>query len=196
MSLPFKPFDQMTAEDYAAIDLKVGLEVHQQLLTERKLFCRCPAGRYSNEYDAEILRHMRPTLSELGEYDGTALMEKKTRKNIYYRIHHATVCTYEFDDTPPFMINPEALDKALGIGLLLNLNIVGELHVARKQYLDGSIPTGFQRTGILGVDGWIPFGDRKIRIRQLSIEEDACREVSDVWSRAGVPDGSAGDAAD
>jgi glutamyl-tRNA(Gln) amidotransferase subunit E len=179
MPLAFKPFDQMTEEDYRNIGLKVGLEVHQQLRTQRKLFCRCPVGRYSDEYDAVILRHMRPTLSELGEYDGTALMEKKTRKNIYYRIHHDTVCTYEFDDTPPFFIDDEALDIALEIALLLRLNIVGELHIARKQYLDGSIPTGFQRSGILGVDGWLPFPDRKIRIRQLSIEEDSCREVSD-----------------
>lgn len=180
MPVTFKPFDQMTAADYADLGLRVGLEVHQQLLTRRKLFCRCPAGGYSNEYDAEILRHMRPTLSELGEYDGTALMEKKTRKNIYYHIHHATVCTYEFDDTPPFLIDDEALDIALEIALLLRLNLVGELHIARKQYLDGSIPTGFQRTGILGVDGWIPYRDRQVRIRQLSIEEDACREVADV----------------
>ena len=180
MPLPFKPFDQMTPDDYAQIGLKVGLEVHQQLKTRRKLFCRCPAGRYSSEYDAVILRHMRPTLSELGEYDGTALMEKKTKKNIYYRINHQTVCTYEFDDTPPFPIDDEALDIALEVCMLLRLNLVGELHVARKQYLDGSIPTGFQRTGILGVDGWIPFKNRTVRIRQLSIEEDACREVSDV----------------
>jgi glutamyl-tRNA(Gln) amidotransferase subunit E len=177
---PFKPFDEMTAEDYASIGFKVGLEVHQQLLTRRKLFCRCPAGGYSSQYDAEILRHMRPTLSELGEYDGTALMEKKTRKNIYYRIHHETVCTYEFDDTPPFPIDDEAVDIALGICMLLRLTIVGELHIARKQYLDGSIPTGFQRTGILGVDGWIPYRDRRIGVRQLSIEEDSCREVSDI----------------
>ena len=176
----FKPFEEMTPEDYANIGLKCGLEVHQQLLTKRKLFCRCPAGRYSDQYDAEILRHMRPTLSELGEYDGTALMEKKTRKNVFYRIHHSTVCTYEFDDTPPFMIDPQAIDIAIELSLLLRLNMVGELHIARKQYLDGSIPTGFQRTAILGVDGWLPYKDRRIGIRQLSIEEDACREVSDI----------------
>ena len=29
------------------------------------------------------------------------------------------------------------------------LNIVGEVHITRKQYLDGSIPTGFQRTALL-----------------------------------------------
>ena len=30
---------------------------------------------------------MRPTLSELGEYDGTALMEFKTKKNIVYLLN-------------------------------------------------------------------------------------------------------------
>jgi glutamyl-tRNA(Gln) amidotransferase subunit E len=180
MPLPFKSFEAMTPEDYANIGLKVGLEVHQQLLTRRKLFCRCPAGRYSDTYDAEILRHMRPTLSELGEYDGTALMEKKTRKNIFYRIHRETVCTYEMDDTPPFFMDEDALEIGLEIALLLRLNLVSELHVSRKQYLDGSIPTGFQRTTILGVDGWIPHRDRRIGIIQLGLEEDACREVSDV----------------
>lgn len=178
-SLPLKPFDEMTEADYAAIGFRCGLEVHQQLRTRTKLFCRCPAGRYSTDYDAEVLRHMRPTLSEMGEYDGTALMEKKTRKNITYRLHHATVCTYEFDDTPPFPINADAIDIALELSMLLRLNLVNELHIARKQYLDGSIPTGFQRTAILGVDGWLPFHDRRIGIRQLSLEEDSCREVSD-----------------
>ena len=176
----FKPFAEMTPEDYAAIGLKCGLEVHQQLLTDTKTFCRCPAGRYSDDYDAEILRHMRPTLSELGEYDGTALMEKKTRKNIYYRLNHETVCTYEFDDTPPFFMSDQALDIALEIGLLLRLNMVSELHIARKQYLDGSIPTGFQRTTIVGVSGWLPYKDRRIHVRQLGLEEDSCREVSDI----------------
>lgn len=176
----FKPFNEMTAADYELIGFKSGLEIHQQLLTEKKLFCRCPAGKYSQKYDAEILRHMRPTLSELGEYDGTALMEFKTKKEIIYQIHRDTVCTYEMDDTPPFEINEDALDIALEIGMLYNCIIVDEVHIARKQYLDGSIPTGFQRTAIVGVDGSIPYKGRKIKIIQLSIEEDACREVSDI----------------
>jgi glutamyl-tRNA(Gln) amidotransferase subunit E len=179
----FKPFEEMTPEDYAAIGLRSGLEVHQQLLTEKKIFCRCPAGRYSDEYDSEILRHMRPTLSELGEYDGTALMEFKTKKEIIYRINRDSVCTYEMDDTPPFMLDEEALEIALEVAMMLDLNLVDELHIARKQYLDGSIPTGFQRTTIVGVDGWIPYKGRRIGIYQLGLEEDACREVSDVGHR-------------
>ena len=179
----FKPFEEMTPADYEAIGFKSGLEIHQQLLTSKKLFCRCPAGKYSETFDAEILRHMRPTLSELGEYDGTALMEFKTHKEIIYRIHNDTVCTYEMDDTPPFELNEEALDIALGIGMLYECTMIDELYVSRKQYLDGSIPTGFQRTTIVGVDGRIPYRSREIRIIQLGLEEDACREVSDIGHR-------------
>ena len=170
-----------TQKDYDRIGFKSGLEVHQQLKTKKKLFCNCPAGLYNpkGEYDAEIIRHMRPTLSELGEYDGTALMEFKTRKQIVYRIKNETACTYDIDDTPPFPLNREALDIALEISLLCKLNIVGEVHIIRKQYLDGSIPTGFQRTAILGVEGEIQLRNKKIRLIQLSLEEDSCREISD-----------------
>jgi glutamyl-tRNA(Gln) amidotransferase subunit E len=168
--------------DYDRIGFMSGLEVHQQILTKKKLFCHCPAGVFNahDDYDAEIVRHMRPTLSELGEYDGTALMEFRTRKEIIYRIKHETTCTYEIDDTPPFPIDREALENALEISLLSKLNIVGEVHITRKQYLDGSIPAGFQRTAILGVEGEIQLKNKKVRLIQLSIEEDSCREISDI----------------
>ena len=91
----YVPRKTATQDDYDRIGFMSGLEVHQQLLTRDKLFCRCPAGRYNRheDYDAELIRHMRPTLSELGEYDGTALMEFKTRKEIIYRIKNETACT-------------------------------------------------------------------------------------------------------
>ena len=173
---------EATQKDYDRIGFMSGLEVHQQLLTDEKLFCHCPAGVYNDhdDYDAELIRHMRPTLSELGEYDGTALMEFKTRKQIVYRLKNQSACTYEVDDTPPFPMNRKALEIALEISLLSKLNIVGEVHITRKQYLDGSIPTGFQRTAILGVEGEIELPYKKIRLIQLSIEEDSCREISDI----------------
>ncbi len=178
----YVPRKQATQKDYDHIGFMSGLEVHQQLLTKRKLFCRCPAGIFQSDegYNAEVIRHMRPTLSELGEYDGTALMEFKTRKEIIYRLNNETACTYEVDDTPPFPIDKVALEIALKISILSKLNIVGEVHITRKQYLDGSIPTGFQRTAILGVEGEIKLKNKTVRLIQLSIEEDSCREISDI----------------
>ncbi len=189
LDFPDKEFGELTPGDYDVLGFLGGLEVHQQLDTKSKLFCRCPAGRYTDLYDAQVLRHMRPTLSELGEYDGTALMEFKTKKEIIYRLNRRNVCTYEIDDTPPFEIDAEAVEIAIEQSLLLNLNLVSELHVMRKQYLDGSIPTGFQRTAMIGLGGVIPFKDpalgidRELTIRQLSLEEDSCHEVSDVGHR-------------
>jgi len=180
--------------DYQAVGLISGLEVHQQLLTDYKLFCRCPAGLYTTTHDGEVLRHMRPTLSELGEYDGTALMEFKKKKEIVYLLNHLNVCTYEMDDTPPFLVNQDALDVAIEICLSMNMDIIDEVHIARKQYLDGSIPTGFQRTAIVGLNGRIPFHGRQLTITHVSLEEDSCREVQDhghriVWrtDRLGMP---------
>jgi len=178
----YVPRKKAKKSDYERIGFMSGLEVHQQLKTKEKLFCHCPAGIFHkhDDFNAEVIRHMRPTLSELGEYDGTALMEYRTRKEIIYRLNNKTACTYEIDDTPPFKIDHEALGYALEISLLCKLNIVGEVHITRKQYLDGSIPAGFQRTAILGVEGEIPLKNKKVRLIQLSIEEDSCREISDI----------------
>ncbi len=189
LDFPIKEYGELDRADYDTLGFMAGLEVHQQLLTRSKLFCRCPAGQYVDHHDAEVLRHMRPTLSELGEYDGTALMEFKTQKEIVYLLERGTVCTYEIDDTPPFEIDDEAVRIAIELAEVLGMNLVSELHVMRKQYLDGSIPTGFQRTAMVALGGAIPLTipelgiDRELHLRQLSLEEDSCREVSDVGHR-------------
>jgi glutamyl-tRNA(Gln) amidotransferase subunit E len=168
-----------TKFDYEKLGLKCGLEIHQQLETETKLFCRCPSKlQGTRQPDFTIKRRMRPVLSELGVYDEAMITEYQKGMGIVYEGYNDVVCTYELDDTPPFLCNNEARRVALQIALLLNANIIEEMHVVRKNYLDGSVPCGFQRTMILGTDGFIPLESGKdIRIDILSLEEEAARRI-------------------
>lgn len=165
--------------DYEKLGLKCGLEIHQQLETKKKLFCRCPSElQGTREPDFTVKRYMRPVLGEMGTFDKAMLTEYKKGKTIIYEGYNDVICTYELDDTPPFHCNDEARRIALKIALLLNANIIEEMHVNRKNYLDGSVPCGFQRTMILGTDGYITLEKgKKIRIEILSLEEEAARII-------------------
>ncbi len=165
--------------DYEELGLKCGLEIHQQLDTEKKLFCRCPTKlQGTREPDFTVNRKMRPVLGEMGTYDKAMLTEYEKGMGITYEGYNDVVCTYELDDTPPFSCNKEARKVALQIAMLLNANIIEEMHVCRKNYLDGSVPSGFQRTMILGTDGYVTLeSSKRIRIDILSLEEEAARKI-------------------
>ncbi|NHJ03667.1 MAG: Glu-tRNA(Gln) amidotransferase GatDE subunit E [Candidatus Heimdallarchaeota archaeon] len=165
--------------DYQSLGLKCGLEIHQQLDTGRKLFCHCKADLRQDNPMSRITRHMRPTLSEMGDYDKAALMEFKKQRVITYEIYDS-ICTYEIDETPPFDIDTDALDLALSIARLFQMEIIDESHINRKQYLDGSIPTGFQRTMIIGTGGKIKAANKTINLDILALEEDSCREITNI----------------
>ena len=165
--------------DYEKLRLKCGLEIHQQLDTAKKLFCRCPSKlQGTREPDFTVKRTMRPVLGELGTYDEAMLTEYEKGMGIIYEGYNDVICTYELDETPPFECNSDAKRIAIEIALLLNSNIIEEMHVCRKNYLDGSVPGGFQRTMILGKDGYLVLENgKKIGIDLLSLEEDAARKI-------------------
>ena len=168
-----------TTYDYKKLGLKCGLEIHQQLETQTKLFCRCPAElQGTRDPDFTVKRLMRPVLGEMGTFDKAMLTEYEKGMNVTYEGYNDVICTYEMDDTPPFLCNNEARRIALQIAALLNANIIEEMHVCRKNYLDGSVPSGFQRTMILGTDGYVLLENgKKIGINILSLEEDAARKI-------------------
>ncbi|MBD3186700.1 Glu-tRNA(Gln) amidotransferase subunit GatE [Candidatus Bathyarchaeota archaeon] len=165
--------------DYDDIGLKCGIEIHQQLKTSRKLFCRCPAVLTTKDPDLIVQRNFRPVLGEMGVFDEAMLLEFKKRMNVLYQVYNDINCTYELDDTPPFECDPEAIEIALLLAKSLNMTIVDEFKVCRKNYLDGSVPAGFQRTMIIAMDGYYELSNgKKIGIEILCLEEDSARRIS------------------
>jgi len=163
--------------DYAKIGLKVGLEIHQQLNTSAKLFCSCPPKLFKEEPEMVFLRRLRPTQSELGQIDPAAYFEFQKGVRVVYEANRESVCLVEMDEEPPHPLNMEAVEVVLTAALMMNAQPVNEVHVMRKTVIDGSNTTGFQRTCIIALDGWIKAGEKVIPIQALSLEEDAARKT-------------------
>lgn len=163
--------------DYAKAGLKVGLEIHQQLNVNSKLFCSCPPELFKEEPEITFLRRLRPTQSELGQIDPAAFFEFQKGVKILYEANHRSSCLVEMDEEPPHPINIDAVEVVLTASLMMNMQPVDEVHVMRKTVIDGSNTTGFQRTTIIALDGWINVNDKKIPIQAASLEEDAARKT-------------------
>ena len=163
--------------DYEKLGLKMGLEIHQQLNTERKLFCPCKCELTDKKPDYMLLRYLRPTQSELGKIDRAAFEESRRKLKFMYESYDNETCLVESDDEPPHPLNLEALKIALIIASLLNMNVVDEFHIMRKQVIDGSNTGGFQRTGLVATDGWLETEYGTVVIENLCLEEDAARRM-------------------
>src|SRR5207302_7312796 len=111
--------------DYRALGLKVGLEIHQQLATH-KLFCEDASVLVDSPGGQRFRRRLRPTQSELGEIDAAAIEEAKRRLTFIYEATPNS-CLVEADEEPPHPPNPEALDIALEIALLLDAKATSEV---------------------------------------------------------------------
>jgi len=166
------------SETIAQDKLKVGLEIHQQLGSKNKLFCDCKIID-TNEYDFTFKRNLRPTQSEMGSYDQAALFESKKIKTVKYQSSKNANCLIESDEEPPKMVNNEALELVLTISLALNCTIEDELHVMRKIVIDGSNTTGFQRTILVGRNGFLEVEGVRVGIQSVCLEEDAARIINE-----------------
>jgi glutamyl-tRNA(Gln) amidotransferase subunit E len=184
MEFPFDP---------AKINLKVGLEIHQQLGCQTKLFCACPIVR-TDELPLAFERRLRPAQSELGHLDPAAVFEFSKGKVNVYRWSPESSCLVEADEEPPHPLNDEAVDITILVASLLSSSLMDELHVMRKIVIDGSNTGGFQRTCVVALGGHLDVGGESVGVQTVTLEEDAARIVGEdeaaryfALDRLGVP---------
>jgi len=168
----------MSEIDFEKIGLKVGLEIHQQLDTSKKLFCKCRSIE-SDEYTEKFSRSLRTAKSELGELDPAALFEKAKSKKINYYANSQSSCLVEKDDEPPHELDHDAKKISLLISSMLESKIFSEIHVMRKTVIDGSNTSGFQRTMLVSQGGNLKVNGKNVGVQAVCLEEDAAKLLKD-----------------
>ena len=181
------------SEIISNLGIKVGLEIHQQLATNKKLFCDCMPLE-SEEYSIKFQRKLRAAKSELGEYDPAALFEKSKSKTIMYFANPESSCLVEQDEEPPHELDSDAKKISLVIASTLKSNVFNEIYPMRKTVVDGSNTTGFQRTMLISQGGYFESEGKKIGIQSICLEEDAAKILGEEDSikkygleRLGIP---------
>lgn len=169
----------MSEYDYEDLGLVAGLEIHQQLDTEEKLFCGCPTElRDPEESSRTFTRYLHPTRSELGEIDDAALEESQIDREFEY-LAYDTTCLVEADDEPPHRLDTGAKQVVLEIAQLLDMTVVDQANVMRKIVVDGSNTSGFQRSTLVATSGEIQTSDGPVGVEDLMLEEESAQRVEE-----------------
>ena len=158
--------------DYKSVNLKIGLEIHQQLKTRTKLFSRCPVVK-SNEFPIRFSRKLKASKGEQGKIDIAAIHESRKQEQFFYLMNNESADLVDMDEEPPRAINNPALYTVYQACKIMNCSLVDQIHVMRKTVLDGSVVSGFQRTALVGIGGNI----KDTGIQTVCIEEDSSTEV-------------------
>ncbi|MAG91373.1 Glu-tRNA(Gln) amidotransferase GatDE subunit E [Candidatus Woesearchaeota archaeon] len=162
--------------NYEKLGFKCGLEIHQQL-EGKKLFCDCPTLNSDKDPDTRVERRLRAVVGETGEIDQAAAFEMSKGKKFLYLSNSEDTCLVEYDEEPPHELNKQALETAIKVALLLNAKIVDEIQIMRKIVVDGSNVSGFQRTALIAMDGFVETSKGKVTIPTICLEEEAAQKL-------------------
>lgn len=164
--------------NYQSLGFRCGLEIHQQL-EGKKLFCNCKTLNSDEEPDIRVERKLRAVAGETGDVDVAAEFEMSKKRQFVYESNSEDTCLVEYDEEPPHEMNRKALETAIKIALLLNARIVDEIQVMRKTVIDGSNVSGFQRTALIAMDGFIETPSGKVGIPIICLEEEAAQKLEE-----------------
>ncbi len=159
-----------------ASGIKIGLEIHIQL-RGTKLFCNCPTES-SGETGQTFTRKLTARSGESGKFDPATIYEKSRSRSFAYNATDNS-CLLEADEEPPHSVNRDALRKAVAASIALNCKVVDEVSYMRKIVIDGSNTSGFQRTTIIGFNGFVETSRGKVGISTLCLEEDSARKLNE-----------------
>ncbi len=129
----------------------IGLEVHVELATKSKIFCSCSAHSYGAEPNA----------------------------------HVCPACCGMPGMLP--VVNSRVVDYGMKAGMMLNCHINRTTTFDKKSYYYPDLPAAYQTTqwfAPVAVNGTVEIetsqGKKKIRIKQIHMEEDAGKLVHDI----------------
>ena len=175
--------------DPVALGFMCGLEIHQQLATD-KLHSRMPSELF--DYKSEDIPHhwprstrrLRASQGEGGSTDVAARFEQRRNRTFEY-VQSPNASLIELDESPPRNHDSEAVDVVLTMAALMGAKPIPNLQAMRKTVVDGSNTSGFQRTTIVATDGQIEADSSQVGIDLISLEEDSARKLETKRSDVG-----------
>ncbi|MEM2137745.1 MAG: Glu-tRNA(Gln) amidotransferase subunit GatE [Candidatus Anstonellaceae archaeon] len=172
-----------------------GIEIHQRI-AGKKLFCNCVPSE-SEDRRIHFDRRLHAVRSELGELDAAVRVEALRDRSFRYSAPFQSACLVEADEEPPHPLNPEALSAVLVFSTLLSSKPVDQLHIMRKNVIDGSNTSGFQRTAVVSLGGSVQTPSGSLAIQTICVEEESAgilpadgekgSEAAYDLSRLGIP---------
>ncbi len=169
---------QERAQEFEIVEMKSGIEIHQQLNTN-KLFCNCPSVLRQDEPNFKVKRKLHLVAGEGGVVDEAAKHEATMNKTFVYEGYKENTCLVELDEEPPHEINKYAVKTGIQMALMLNCEILPLTQIMRKTVIDGSNTSGFQRTVLIARNGYVETDEGRVKIDSVCLEEDSARTIKE-----------------